>query len=250
MAQPDFIPSPFAANGDRNTLPESSVSAASWDDGFPAVTAMPLGAGGVAPDRKDFNAILYVLSLFAYFAQTGGLWTYSATQEYTPPALIYDATDGNLYVCVAANGPSGTTIAPNADTTGQYWKKLPLEGVSWLNAPVPTRASDNTFTVTGDQTAAYPMGKLLRFNGDDAYICRVLGAPVYGSNLTTVTVWFDVATTIPASITQFEVSPLSPIDTARGVELITSTQYDEDQITELLQSHCYSAITIEKAGSA
>ena len=249
MAQPDFIPKPFAVNGDRNTLPDNSVSAASWDDGFPAVTSMPLGAGGVAPDRKDFNAILYVLSQFAFFAQTGGLWTYSATQEYAPPALIYDATDGNLYVCVAANGPSGTTIAPNADTTGAYWQRFPVGQIKWLNAPIPTRASDNTFTVTGDQTAAYPMGKLLRFNADDAYICRVLGAPAYGSNLTTVTVWFDVATTIPASITQFEVSPLSPIDTARGVELITSTQYDEDQITELLQSHCYSAITITDAGS-
>ena len=245
MAQPNFIPSPFAVNGDRNTLPESSVSAASWDDGFPAVTAMPLGAGGVAPDRKDFNAILYVLSLFAYFAQTGGLWTYSATQEYTPPALIYDATDGNLYVCVAANGPSGTVIAPNADATGQYWKAVPLDGVSWINDPIPTRASDNTFTVSGDQTGTYPMGKLLRFNGDDAYLCRVLGAPVYGSEITTVTVWFDVQTTIPASITKLERSPLIPESTARGVALVTTTQYTEDEITKLLQSHCYSSVTIK-----
>ena len=245
MAQPDFIPSPFAVNGDRNTLPDSSVSAASWDDGFPAVTAMPLGAGGVAPDRKDFNAILYVLSQFAFFAQTGGLWTYSATQEYTPPALVYDATDGNLYVCVAANGPSGTVIAPNADATGQYWKAVPLDGVSWINDPIPTRASDNTFTVSGDQTGTYPMGKLLRFNGDDAYLCRVLGAPVYGSEITTVTVWFDVQTTIPASITKLERSPLIPEATARGVALVTTTQYTEDQITKLLQSHCYSSVTIK-----
>lgn len=245
--QPDFIPMPFAENGDKNTLPQTATSSASWNAGFPPITALPLGAGGVAPDRKDFNAAFYVLSAFAMFAQTGGVWTYSATQDYTPPAIVYDSTDGGLYFCVAANGPSGTTIAPNADTTGAYWQRLPSGQIKWLNAPIPTRASDNTFTVTDDQTAAFPMGKLLRFNADDAYICRVLGAPVYGSNLTTVTVWFDVATTIPASITQFEISPLSPIDTARGVALVTTTQYEQDQITELLQSHCYSSVTIKGA---
>lgn len=245
--QPDFIPMPFAENGDKNTLPQTATSSASWSAGFPPITALPLGAGGVAPDRKDFNGILNVLAAFAYFAQTGGVWTYSATQDYSPPAIVYNSTDGGLYLCVAANGPSGTTIAPNADTTGAYWQRLPSGQIKWLNAPIPTRASDNTFTVMGDQTAAYPMGKLLRFNADDAYICRVLGAPVYGSNLTTVTVWFDVATTIPASITQFEVSPLSPIDTARGVALVTTTQYEQDQITELLQSHCYSSVTIKGA---
>lgn len=245
--QPDFLPMAFAANGDKNTIPNTATSSASWDDGFPIITATPLGAGGVAPDRKDFNGIFNALSAQLVYMQTGGVWTYSATQDYDPPAIVYDSTDGGLYFCVAANGPSGTTIAPNADTTGAYWQRFPVGQIKWLNAPIPTRASDDTFTVTGDQTAAYPMGKLLRFNADDAYICRVLGAPVYGSNLTTVTVWFDVKTTIPASITQFEVSPLSPIDTARGVALVTTTQYTEDQITKLLQSHCYSSVTIKGA---
>ena len=245
--QPDFLPMAFAANGDKNTIPNTATSSASWDDGFPIITATPLGAGGVAPDRKDFNGIFNALSAQLVYMQTGGVWAYSATLDYDTPAIVFDSTDDNLYFCVGANGPSGTVIAPNADATGQYWQRVPWGDITWLNEAVPTRTGDDTFTVTGDQTAKYPMGKYLRINGDDTYLCRVLGAPVAIGGITTITVWFDVKTTLPASITKLERSRQSPQADARGVALVTTTQYTEDQITKLLQSHCYSSVTIKGA---
>ena len=249
MAQPNFIPKPFAVNGDKNTIPESTTAgAASWQLGFPPITALPLGAGGVAPDRKDFNAVLYALSAHAVFMQTGGVWTYDAQQSYAPPALVYDDSDDNLYFCVGANGPNGTVMAPHSDTTGQYWQKMPWGDMTWLFEPIPTRTGDTTFTVSGDARDKFPMGKLLRFNSSDAYLCRVFGSPVYGSGLTTVTVWFDNANNvIPSPITRLERSRLIPEATARGVALVTTTQYTEDQIMKLLQSHCYSSVTIKGA---
>ena len=117
---------------------------------------------------------------------------------------------------------------------------------SWLvESAAVTRTGDYTFTLAGDRSADYPMGKLIRFNSSDTYKCRVLGSPVVSDGVTTVTIWFDVKTVIPASIMKIERSMQPPDITARGVALVTTTQYTEDQITKLLQSHCYSSVTIK-----
>lgn len=252
MAQPNFIPEPFAVNGDKNTIPESTTAgAASWQLGFPPITALPLGAGGVAPDRKDFNAVLYALSAHAVFAQTGGIWTYSNSINYEPPALIYSDVDDTFYICVAANGPSGTTMAPSSDLTGAYWQPVPLGEIQWVNQAIPTRTGNTTITLTGDQRAAFPIGKRLRFNGSNSYLCRVYGNPSYSGGQTTINVWFDVSSTVvPSSITQFEASALMPQDTANGGGLITST-LASGTITLLIQSFCFGSVLLTgTSGSA
>lgn len=252
MAQPNFIPEPFAVNGDKNTIPESTTAgAASWRLGFPPITALPLGAGGVAPDRKDFNAVLYALSASAVFSQAGGIWTYSSTIDYAPPALIYSDVDDTFYICVAANGPSGTTMAPSSDLTGAYWQPVPLGEIQWVNQAIPTRTGNTTITLTGDQRAAFPIGKRLRFNGSNSYLCRVYGNPSYSGGQTTINVWFDVSSTVvPSSITQFEASALMPQDTANGGGLITST-LAASTITLLIQSFCFGSVLLTgTSGSA
>ena len=47
---------------------------------------------------------------------------YSATENYTPGTLVTEADE--LYVCLTANGPLSTVIAPSADTTSTYWSKV------------------------------------------------------------------------------------------------------------------------------
>lgn len=119
---------------------------------------------------------------------------------------------------------------------------------SWLvENETAARTGDDTFTLTGDRSADYPMGKLLRFNSSDTYKCRVLGSPSVSDGVTRVTIWFDVKTVIPASIMKIERSMQPPDITARGVALVTTTQYTEDQISKLIQSHCYSSVTIKGA---
>lgn len=123
--QPNFIPSAFAASGDKNTIPASDggTGAASFAAGFPPKTALPLNAGGVAPDRKDFNGIFNILSQFAEFQQSGGTFGYSATQDYTKGAVVTDGSTGALYVCILANGP-GTSAGVKALTNASYWRRL------------------------------------------------------------------------------------------------------------------------------
>lgn len=120
---------------------------------------------------------------------------------------------------------------------------------SWLvESAAVTRTGDYTFTLAGDRSADYPMGKLLRFNSSDTYKCRVLGSPVVSDGVTTVTVWFDVTTVIPASISKLERSMRTPEDTARGVELFTVNEYDNTMKEKLIKSHCYTAITYDTTG--
>jgi phage repressor protein C with HTH and peptisase S24 domain len=78
-----------------------------------------------------------------------------------------------------------------------------------------TRTGDNTFTMSGDVSAQFPTGKLLRWNDSDTYLCRVYGTPTVANSVTTVTVWMqDQTQVIPASPTKLECSRLSPVATA------------------------------------
>ena len=89
--QPVFMPQPFANGGEKNVIPNSGgevLGNASFALGFPRVTETPIELGGIPPQRKDFNGILNALSMFAFFAQSGGVYEYSATLNYTKPAVV------------------------------------------------------------------------------------------------------------------------------------------------------------------
>lgn len=159
--QPSFLPSAFAVSGDKNSIPASDggTGAASYAQGFPPVTALPLMAGGVAPDRKDFNGILNILSQFAVFAQAGGTFAYSNTQNYDPGAIVNN-NSGALYLCIAKNGP-GTTAGVKALTNTSYWSPL------MANTDVFTGATSGAAGTSGivPAPAAGQQGKTLLGSG-------------------------------------------------------------------------------------
>ena len=113
----------LVVNGDTNVIPQSTPAgsgALSFDDGFPQITQIPLGAGGIAPDRKDFNAVMKLLGDAVFYMQNGGLWSYNSAFDYAVGRVVL-YTDGNLYKCIQANGASSTVIAPTNTT---YWAKV------------------------------------------------------------------------------------------------------------------------------
>ena len=122
MANPTYLAKAFAADGAKNDIPETTVTAgkASLSQGFPTETELPLAQGGVPPKRKDFNGILNILSSYAIFQQAGGKFTYDARVDYTPPAIIFYGSD--LWWCVQANGASSLVVTPGTNTS--YWIKL------------------------------------------------------------------------------------------------------------------------------
>lgn len=121
--QPTLIPMPFAQNGNKNTIPENGTEGkgdASFALGFPQITETPLSIGGLPPSRKDFNGIFNLLSMFAFFGQSGGKFAWSDKLNYMPPAVIYH--NGVLWWCVKENGTD--TVVKEPGTDNAYWVTL------------------------------------------------------------------------------------------------------------------------------
>lgn len=114
----------------------------------------------------------------------------------------------------------------------------------WINCGSCTRTGNSTITLSGDQRNKYPKGKRLRFNNSDAYLCRVFGDPSYSGGVTSITVWFDIASTkLPSSVTRLERSRLTPQDTADGREM--SGLRDKTTIKKLLESYCCGSYSMK-----
>lgn len=123
--EPSLWDDVLGSNADVNTLPtSSSAGEASMEDLFPAITQVPLESGGVAPTRKDFNALFNLIGAEVYFKMHGGQFTYSATYDYAVGNMVFYS--GLLYMCVQANGASTTVVTPGADST--YWQAVLLGG--------------------------------------------------------------------------------------------------------------------------
>src|SRR5579863_8000980 len=77
--------------------------AASYNDGFPPLTLTPIPAGGIPPDGRDMNGILFAISAWTQWYNAGG-------------PIGYDATfSGEI-----GGYPAGASIASNT-TLGAYW---------------------------------------------------------------------------------------------------------------------------------
>jgi hypothetical protein len=117
------------------------------------VTAIPLGSGGKAPKREDFNGALNMLSNIAFYAQKGWVFQWDSGQTYYAGCIV--RYSGNLYQCIS---DVTSTTKPNSDTT--HWSKYNISpGVTYapLNspaftgtptAPTPTSGDDSTKIAT------------------------------------------------------------------------------------------------------
>ena len=130
-ANPTLLSMPLAQNGQKNVIPETQATAGNGlfrqSTGFPAETSLPLGAGGVAPSREDFNGMANLLGGVAFMAQKGFTFNYDATQDYYTGCIVIDPTDGKRYECIA-DMPASNTIAPHSDTGNTYWQEVILGG--------------------------------------------------------------------------------------------------------------------------
>jgi len=122
-ANPTLLSMPLAQNGQKNTIPATQATAGdglfSQSTGFPAETSLPLGAGGKAPSREDFNGMANLLGGVAFMAQKGFTFNYDAEQDYYKGCVVIDPTDELRYECIA--DMAAGTIAPSADTANTYW---------------------------------------------------------------------------------------------------------------------------------
>lgn len=124
VTQPPLIPRPWASNGAKDTIPDTTAQfgRASWSAGFPSETAQPLGAGGIPPNWLDFQGVLYALSQHATFEQVGGRYAWSNTQNYPVGACII-GSNGMVYQALQESGPGTSAGAKTPTSSGNsaYW---------------------------------------------------------------------------------------------------------------------------------
>ena len=133
---PPVLPMPIAIFGDANVIPISTPQGSgqlSFEAGFPFITQVPLLAGGIAPARADFNAVMRMLSIHAFFAQSGGVYPWvGADADF--PGLNYLrgnhvlGDDGHEYIARLPSGPGvpaagGGFVGPINPVmdSGTYW---------------------------------------------------------------------------------------------------------------------------------
>ena len=149
--QPLLMSVPFANAGAKNDIPQNTTSLgkASLTNGFPTETSVPIDDGGVPPQRADFNGMLYWLSTFAMFQQSGGKFSYDTSINYDVPSIIYH--NGDLWWCLQSNGPATVVKTPGSDSA--FWIKFrnyissPLDAYpigSYFISSVPTNPAEPT----------------------------------------------------------------------------------------------------------
>ena len=146
-SNPPFLSNVLGYAADVNTIPATTPSgsgAFSYQSAFPAITAIPLTAGGVAPDREDFNAVFKLLSQHVHFLQSGSLYTWSSSLDYLKGAHIL-GSNGVEYIAQASSGPNVPDVGaknPVSDD-GTFWKAVN----------------------SGNDAGAVPIGGILPFSG-------------------------------------------------------------------------------------
>ena len=88
----------------------------SIDKIFPSVFSIPLAQGGRAIPRSVLNGLFKLLGDWIFYAQNGGIASYSASFDYAVGSVV--KYNNQIYICVQTNGASSTIKAP---TDSAYW---------------------------------------------------------------------------------------------------------------------------------
>ena len=95
--------------------------ALSYQGGWPPLTALPLEAGGVAPQREYFNAVNQLLSQHLVYLQAGGIYPWSDALDYPVNAHVL-GSDGREYRALQQSGPDTPAGAQDPTTATGYWQ--------------------------------------------------------------------------------------------------------------------------------
>lgn len=143
-AIPTKFPVPFAVDATGSFIRAVPVTqsvagngSACLDLGFPPETFTPPGAGGYAPDGRDFNGLLNQISAWCQWFSAGGAVPYDATFQtaiggYPKGAIVESAvTPGTFWLSTAENNTT------NPDSSGAGWSAWPTPA-QWIAGDVST----------------------------------------------------------------------------------------------------------------
>lgn len=169
VIRPSNYPLPFASSGTKNTIPTAPTGTgkASFTEGFPALTMMPITAGGIPPEGKDFNGILYDITTHTIWLNAGGQYQFDAALStaiggYPAGMVLQNNAGTGAYVSAVANNTTDFNSTPSS--IGTLW--MPWAGNALQNATIiwcgtsGGSANVQTFTPT-PAVAAYVAGQTI-----------------------------------------------------------------------------------------
>ena len=118
---PTLITTPFAQSGDKTTPPNTNTPSDgrfSQTLGFPPVTAIPLGSGGKAPKREDFNGAFNMLSNIVFYAQKGWIFQWDNSQSYYAGCIV--RYNGDLYACTSDVTSTSSRLSSTSSSTFDF----------------------------------------------------------------------------------------------------------------------------------
>lgn len=127
-SNPDFLESVIGEAADVLPIPAQDYTdptqngALNYKTGWPAITALPLEAGGKAPRREYFNALTQLMSSHIFFQQSGSVYPWSDTLDYLAGAHVL-GSDGKEYIAQKSNGqgvPYSSAVDPVGDESGTW----------------------------------------------------------------------------------------------------------------------------------
>ncbi len=145
---PKRLPVPFADSGDKQVIPIPSQVAieggrASYTDGFPPLTRIPISAGGIPPWGTDFNGVLNDITQAIRWYNSGMQYSFDSAFSasvggYPKGAILLKSSLSGLWQNLTENNTS------NPDTSGSGW--FDLTAGRLIN--VRTFTSSATYTPT------------------------------------------------------------------------------------------------------
>lgn len=131
---PSVIVIPFANSGARNVIPTPSQigvndGAASWTDGFPPRTMLPIPPG-IPPDGLDVNGALYDISSHTVWTQAGGryYWNSAVAAAGGYPLYALLASTGSPTL-LWLNLSAGNATDPDGGSAAN-WQGVQLGGTA------------------------------------------------------------------------------------------------------------------------
>ncbi|QHJ84929.1 MAG: hypothetical protein [Caudoviricetes sp.] len=144
MSNPEILTYiPFAVNGEKNTIQvyrqaNQDQEDATFSEGWPKITMIPLSSGGIPPKGLDINGVLYQLSLDTVHRQSGKQIQYDATYAkniggYSKGAILQSTDLTKSYISTVDNN-----LADPDSSSASGWN---------VYAQTPTATSTTTGTV-------------------------------------------------------------------------------------------------------
>ncbi|QHJ76867.1 MAG: hypothetical protein [Bacteriophage sp.] len=167
MSNPEILTYiPFAVNGEKNTIQvyrqaNQDQEDATFSEGWPKITMIPLSSGGIPPKGLDVNGVLYQLSLDTVHRQSGKQMQYDATyasniKGYSKGAMLQSSDLTRLYL----NTVDGNLTDPDS-SSASGWNVYAQTPTATSTTTGTVKIADNLTSIAKDTALTANQGRVL-----------------------------------------------------------------------------------------